>query len=92
MSEQVTAFELTHDGLTVTATRTRGGYWQLDWPGRDRDDTARIWCTYETARLAAQFAAEKAGRLRPLYAEWKQGQTELAKGLSQFNDDNGGNE
>lgn len=85
MSADVTAFKVTDHGVTVAATLV-GHHWTFEWPGRNRDDKAMVWCAYATAEtIAANICEQVATQLRPLRDELNRRQTDLAEWVMAHN-------
>lgn len=83
----VTGFKITTHGVTVTATRV-GDYWSFEWPGRNRDDKAMVWCAFPAAQdIAEKIAEQVATEIIPLRAELHRRTSDLAEWVMAHNEE-----
>lgn len=85
----VTAFKVHAHGVTVTAARV-GDYWAFEWPGRNRDDKAMVWCAHAAAEtIATNIAEQVATQIQPLRDELNRRTADLAEWVMAHNEDGG---
>lgn len=83
----VTAFKINRRGVTVTAARV-GDYWTFEWPGRNRDDKAMVWCAHaEAETIATGIAEQVAEQIVPLRDELARRTADLAEWVTAHNEE-----